>query len=300
MEKYATELEYQAGDKSQVSYVVESDLVHYPEKTITEFNEAVWTGNIPAGGYDTNGAEWTGGNVGTEQKTIRYPLGFFVNENTPFFVGKSNLLEVTLVEKPKNNYTYFLAGCPNLKKIKLGSGWKNEYFDGNYIISDSNLEEIEFEEIDRVYMTQYINDKVKFIFPKECNLFEDGNSSGYVTIPRGVKTYHVLGAKDMTTLELLGSHEVTLLGDNNLKTLIVHGKEGEITIMGTLESRTLDRIIILSETIPTFMGVIAATSGTLMVPKGMGDTYRDLIVNSTTPYLINPNDIQNWNIYELQ
>ena len=296
MEKYATELEYQAGDKSQVSYVVESDLVHYPEKTITEFNEAVWTDYIPAGGYDTDGVEWTGGNVGAEQKTIRYPLGFFVNEKTQFFVGKTNLLEVTLVEKPKNNYTYFLAGCSNLKKIKLGSGWKNEYFDGNYIISDTNLEEIKFEEIDKVYLTQYINDKVKFIFPEKCNLFEDGNSSGYVTIPKGVSVYHGLGMK-ATTLELLGTHEVTLRGTDNLRSLIVHEKDGKIAIMG---SGSLNRVIILSKTVPLFMGVMAATSGTLMVPKGMRDTYRNLIVNSTTPYLINPNDIQNWNIYELQ
>lgn len=319
MERFATELEYQNSSKDKVSYVVESDTVHYPAANPDPYPwKIIWTGYIPSGGYDENRTAWKGGSV-TDEKLIQYPLDFF-DDGPNFFTTSvaQRLREIVIPKIPENENSYFLSGAEKIRRIELGDGWKNSILTPYFLNGagymghefSSRLDIIFPKEIKEVYFNGLIS---TCVFPEVCDIFTvpgfRNPESSYVTIPKGVKNV-VCSSNTCKELKLTGNTTTLTLEFTNLSyltRLIIDGEVTTINCTGQTYSN-ITEIIIRSTTMPTTSPVIAKTigehywwdynkakRGKLMVPKSQTDNYRSRILDPT-PYLIDPNDLSNWEI----
>lgn len=325
MERFATELEYQNSNKDKVSYVVESDMVHYPAKTDPYPWKIIWTGYIPSGGYDENRVAWGGGYIGTDEKLIQYPLDFFDKGNNDSFlitgtVGQ-NVLEIYIPKKPVNtNGSALLTQAKKLRKIEFGDLWENDTIDSNLINTQTGigtgdrpkyLEVIYPKKCNESYFNAWVN---FCIFPEECNYlsvpaYYDIRETAKITIPKGVKEVTIPG-RCCAEITLTGPTTSINLPNDTVKTLIIEDYVETITTgYGT---PTITKIVIGSTKMPGSSPIIAKTigppvidsstgkvraKGTLVIPAGQRSQYINKITGQS-PYLINPNDLDNWDIIE--
>lgn len=313
MERFATELEYQNSSKDEVSYVVESDTVHYPTKTDPYPWKIIWSDAIPPGGFDENRAPWEGGNV-TDEKLIQYPLDFF-DDKPSFFTAYYGIMlclrEIVIPKLPTNGYQYFLSGANNLRRIELGEGWKDSTLTSNFLLgagsgsqgSSSRLDIIFPKEIGGSYFNSLVS---SCVYPEICDTLTvpryRSPENAFVTIPEKVSTI-ICSSDACKELILTGPASSLTLNfayvNGYLSRLIL--KKGVTTINCTNQDYSnITEIIIRTTTMPTTAPIIAKTigetgRGRLVIPRSKIDDYRNRIINDS-PYLIDPNDLSNWEI----
>ena len=315
MERFATELEYQNSSKDEVSYVVESDTVHYPAANSDPYPwKIIWSSAIPPGGFDENRVPWEGGTIGTDEKLIQYPLDFF-DDKPSFFTAYYGIMlglrEIVIPKLPTNGYQYFLSGANNLRRIELGEGWKNSTLTSNLLLGagsgsqgfSSRLDVIFPKEIGESYFSGLVS---SCVYPEICNTLTipkyRSPGDAFVTIPERVSNI-ICSSDACKELILTGPASSLTLNfayvNGYLSRLIL--KKGVTTINCTSQNYSnITEIIIKTTTMPTTSPIIAKTigetgKGRLVIPSSKISDYRNRIINNS-PYLIDPNDLSNWEI----